>query len=36
MADLFVAIRESLRLRLEQRKEPVEVMVIDHIGRVPN
>jgi uncharacterized protein (TIGR03435 family) len=34
-ADLFAAIRESLGLRLEQRKEPVEVLVIDHIERVP-
>jgi hypothetical protein len=34
-ADLFTAIRESLGLRLEPRKEPVEVLVIDHIERVP-
>jgi len=34
-AGLFVAIRESLGLRLEPRKEPVEVLVIDHIERVP-
>ena len=34
-ADLFAAIRESLGLRLERRKEPVEVLVIDHIERVP-
>jgi uncharacterized protein (TIGR03435 family) len=34
-ADLFTAIRESLGLRLEPRKEPVEVLVIDHIERIP-
>lgn len=33
---LFEALRESLGLRLEQRKEPVEVLVIDHIERVPS
>ncbi len=34
-ADLFAAIRASLGLRLEARKVPVEVLVIDHIERVP-
>ena len=34
-ADLFAAVRESLGLRLEARKAPVEVLVIDHIERVP-
>jgi len=34
-ADFFTAIRESLGLRLEPRKEPVEMLVIDHIERVP-
>lgn len=34
-ADLFTAIRESLGLRLEARKAPVEVVVIDHIERIP-
>ncbi|MGD0871907.1 MAG: TIGR03435 family protein [Bryobacteraceae bacterium] len=34
-ADMFTAIRDSLGLRLEPRKEPVEVLVIDHIERVP-
>jgi uncharacterized protein (TIGR03435 family) len=34
-ADLFAAIRESLGLRLEARKEQVEVVVIDSIERVP-
>jgi uncharacterized protein (TIGR03435 family) len=32
---LFTALRESLGLRLEARKEPAEVLVIDHIERVP-
>ena len=32
---LFVALRESLGLRLEPRKVSVEVLVIDHIERVP-
>jgi uncharacterized protein (TIGR03435 family) len=34
-ADLFAALRESLGLRLEPRKTPTEVLVIDHIERVP-
>jgi len=34
-ADLFAAVRESLGLRLEARKEPVEMLVIDHIERIP-
>lgn len=34
-ADIFTAIRDSLGLRLEPRKEPAEVLVIDHIERVP-
>jgi uncharacterized protein (TIGR03435 family) len=34
-ADLFAAVRESLGLRLEARKEQVEVVVIDSIERVP-
>ena len=34
-ADVFTAIRDSLGLRLEPRKQPVEVLVIDHIERVP-
>ncbi len=34
-ADLFTAIRESMGLKLEPRKELVEVLVIDHIERVP-
>ena len=34
-ADIFTAFRDSLGLRLERRKERVEVLVIDHIERVP-
>lgn len=34
-ATLFTAIRESLGLKLEPRKEPVEMLVIDHAERVP-
>ena len=34
-ADLFAAVRESLGLRLEPRKTPTEVLVIDRIERVP-
>lgn len=33
--DLFVALRESLGLKLEGRNVPVEIVVIDHIERVP-
>ena len=33
--DLFTSVRESLGLRLEARKEQVEVVVIDSIERVP-
>lgn len=34
-ATVFTAIRESLGLTLEARKEPVEMLVIDHVERVP-
>ena len=34
-ATVFTAIRESLGLKLEARKEPVETLVIDHVERVP-
>jgi len=34
-ADIFTALRGSLGLRLERRKEQVEVLVVDHIERVP-
>jgi uncharacterized protein (TIGR03435 family) len=33
--DIFTAFRDSLGLRLERHKEQVEVLVIDHIERVP-
>lgn len=33
--DIFTAFRDSLGLRLERRKEQVEVLVIDHIERLP-
>jgi len=35
-ADLFMSIRDTLGLRLESRREQVEVIVIDHIERVPS
>jgi len=34
-ANIFTAMRDSLGLRLEGRKEPVETLVIDSIERVP-
>jgi uncharacterized protein (TIGR03435 family) len=34
-ATLFTAIRDSLGLKLESRNEPVEMLVIDHVERVP-
>jgi uncharacterized protein (TIGR03435 family) len=34
-ADLFTAVRDSLGLKLESHKEPVEFVVIDHIERLP-
>jgi uncharacterized protein (TIGR03435 family) len=33
--NIFTAIRETLGLRLEPRREQVETVVIDHIERVP-
>jgi uncharacterized protein (TIGR03435 family) len=32
---LFTAIRESLGLKLEPRREPVEMLVIDRVDRIP-
>jgi uncharacterized protein (TIGR03435 family) len=32
---LFAALQEQLGLRLEQRKGPVELLVIDHLERAP-
>jgi len=34
-ATLFTAIRDSLGLKLEARAAPVEMLVIDHVERVP-
>jgi uncharacterized protein (TIGR03435 family) len=34
-ATLFTAIRDSLGLKLESRSEPVEMLLIDHVERVP-
>jgi uncharacterized protein (TIGR03435 family) len=33
--DLFTAVQEQLGLKLEQRKGPVELLVIDHLEKVP-
>jgi uncharacterized protein (TIGR03435 family) len=33
--DLFAAIQRSLGLKLEARRMPVEVLVVDHVERVP-
>ena len=33
--DIFAAFRDTLGLRLERRKVPVDVLVIDHIERLP-
>jgi uncharacterized protein (TIGR03435 family) len=32
---IFVALQEQLGLRLEAKKSPVEILVIDHIEKVP-
>ena len=34
-SDIFTAIQEQLGLKLEARKEPVEILVIDHAGKPP-
>jgi uncharacterized protein (TIGR03435 family) len=33
---LFTALEEKLALRLDNRKTPVDVYVIDHVERVPS
>ncbi len=33
--DIFTSFRNTLGLRLEPRKEPVELIVIDHIEQIP-
>ncbi len=33
--DLFTAVQQQLGLKLEDRKAPFEVMVIDHIEKTP-
>lgn len=35
-ATLFTAMRDLLGLKLERRNEPVEMLVIDHVERVPS
>ena len=35
-ASVFTAIRESLGLKLEPKKLPVEIVVIDHLDRLPS
>jgi uncharacterized protein (TIGR03435 family) len=32
---LFIALQEQLGLKLEQKKEPVEIIVVDHIEKTP-
>jgi len=34
-ATIFTAIRDSLGLKLEPRNEPVQMLLIDHVQRVP-
>ena len=35
LPDVFSALQTQLGLRLEPRKAPVEVMVVDHMERAP-
>jgi uncharacterized protein (TIGR03435 family) len=34
-ASLFAAMQEQLGLRLEARKLPIEILVIDHVEKTP-
>ena len=35
LPSLFTALRESLGLKLEAQKVPVEMLVVDHVDKVP-
>jgi uncharacterized protein (TIGR03435 family) len=35
LPSLFTALRETLGLKLEAQKVPVEMLVIDHLDKVP-
>jgi uncharacterized protein (TIGR03435 family) len=35
LPDLFTALQEQLGLKLESQKVPVEILVIDHVDRIP-
>ena len=34
-ASIFTAVQDDLGLKLESRKEPIEVLVIDSVDRIP-
>jgi uncharacterized protein (TIGR03435 family) len=34
-ASIFTAVQEQLGLRLEAKKAPVEILIIDHADKVP-
>jgi uncharacterized protein (TIGR03435 family) len=33
--ELAIAVQEQLGLRLESRKEPIEIVIVEHIEKVP-